>query len=946
MSSWILPSAPIDIYSTNNIKASRIDNTRVKVTWSESGIKEYQLLVRSHLLRLQSLWLESPTKSCLSLFIQSTNHILTSTAAKTNKTKSLASYSPPRSQTTPNQVKKSQKSLLQQHRNLNSITFKSSSQCIQTELKCKYYQAKSQHQRLVRMNNAQDYIKRDEKNHTVLSSNPSDLYKSIRNTKSCRAGEIQRLTVRDRTYLGENVADGFYDSLSNLKSIDPLTLEQSPSYTDFSEDFDHILEICYSGDKIPQITPDKSREILMKIKPMVCDLYSMTATHYINAGEPGILHFHLLLSALIEDVSNLTITEINAVYANILFKGHNKDKSSDRSYRTISICPLIVKALDLYIRELNINTWNKDQADVQFLGEGSSHELAALLLTETIQSSLYTDKQPLFALFVDARSAYDVVLRKIFVNNLFHCGTEGHSLLYINNRLETRTTVVEWDKQLMGPIMDERGFEQGGASSGDYYKIYGKEQLTSAQSSGLGVRLGKQTISAIGLADDTVLVANCLHSLFNLFKLCLTFCSKYHVELCIDKTKLVAISTPAMTSTVEYAKLTSPLSFQDKKIPFSHTAEHVGILRNEAGNLPNIMNRIKAHQKALGGVLHAGLARNHRGNPAASIRIEKLYAAPVLMSGIGALVLLKSELNMIDHHVKETLERLMRLHPRTPQCVVAFLSGCLPGTAQFHQRMFSLFAMICDLKDNVLHKHAMQVLVEGKPSSKSWFIFIRDLCLQYGLPHPLTLLQSLLSKEQLKTVFKKQILNYWEIKLRTEASSLPSLKYFHPHFMNLTKTHPVWTSAGSCPYQVAMCTVQATMMTGRYRTELLCSKWAPNSIGSCLAPSCISESQEEDLHHILAGCESLEPTRLRLANFTAEFCLKNPIVQPLIHEFCSTHHPQFCQFLIDCSVLPAVITASQFLGPDVLNLLFRITRTWCYCLHKKRLQILGRWKKF
>ena len=57
----------------------------------------------------------------------------------------------------------------------------------------------------------------------------------------------------------------------------------------------------------------------------------------------------------------------------------------------------------------------------------------------------------------------------------------------------------------------------------------------------------------------------------------------------VDKDKLLAISTPAMANTV---------SFQDKKIPFAYTAEHVGILRSETSNLPNIMNRIKANQNA------------------------------------------------------------------------------------------------------------------------------------------------------------------------------------------------------------------------------------------------------------------------------------------------------------------------------------------------------------
>ena len=164
--------------------------------------------------------------------------------------------------------------------------------------------------------------------------------------------------------------------------------------------------------------------------------------------------------------------------------------------------------------------------------------------------------------------------------------------------------------------------------------------------------------------------------------------------------------------------------------------------------------------------------------------------------------------------------------------------------------------------------------------------------------------------------------------------------------MSLTKTHLIWTTAGPSPYQVTMSTVQAIMISGRYRTELLCSKWTPHSTGYCKAPSCRDGGHSEDLHHILAVCDSLEPTRQKLLDFTVKFCSRNPLIQPIVFELCNKWHPQFCQFLIDCSVLPAVISITQVLGPDVLNLLFRITRTWCYCLHKRRLQILGRWQKF
>ena len=79
----------------------------------------------------------------------------------------------------------------------------------------------------------------------------------------------------------------------------------------------------------------------------------------------------------------------------------------------------------------------------------------------------------------------------------------------------------------MGPISDEVGVEQGGVNSGDYYKIYARNQLMMAQQSGLGVKLSRDlVISVIGQADDTALVSNKLHSIQNLLQLSLNYCSK------------------------------------------------------------------------------------------------------------------------------------------------------------------------------------------------------------------------------------------------------------------------------------------------------------------------------------------------------------------------------------------------------------------------------------
>ena len=110
--------------------------------------------------------------------------------------------------------------------------------------------------------------------------------------------------------------------------------------------------------------------------------------------------------------------------------------------------------MDTYIGELYGSGWAAEQAETQFQGDGSCHLLAALLLSETIQHSLYTAKKLLYCIFLDAKSAYDKILTESVVKQAYLAGTRDHGLLYLNNRLKNRKTFIEYNKTLMGPITD------------------------------------------------------------------------------------------------------------------------------------------------------------------------------------------------------------------------------------------------------------------------------------------------------------------------------------------------------------------------------------------------------------------------------------------------------------------------------------------------------------
>ena len=93
-------------------------------------------------------------------------------------------------------------------------------------------------------------------------------------------------------------------------------------------------------------------------------------------------------------------------------------------------------------------------------------------MTEVIQYSLHVSNKPVFILALEAQSAFDLCLRQVLCGELYKAGVAGSAILYMDNRLDSRRTVYEWEGVKKGPAADTTGFEQGGINSGDYNKLY------------------------------------------------------------------------------------------------------------------------------------------------------------------------------------------------------------------------------------------------------------------------------------------------------------------------------------------------------------------------------------------------------------------------------------------------------------------------------------------
>ena len=359
------------------------------------------------------------------------------------------------------------------------------------------------------------------------------------------------------------------------------------------------------------------------------------------------------------------------------------------------------------------------------------------------------------------------------------------------------------------------------------------------------------------------------------------------------------------------------------------------------GNMPALISFLSSHSKSLYAILSCGMARRHRGNPAASLRVEALYCAPRLYSGLSTLLLSPAEIAAVSAQQKTTLEQLQRLYPRTPAPAVHLLSGTIPAAGVLHMRQLGLLLMIAKLgPSNILHRHALYILHHGLKNS--WFCQIREISLRYSLPDPMVTLTSPPSSKSLwKKSVKTAVCQYWHRELAAKAASLPSLCHLRAPFLPLGRgPHPLWWTCGSSASANRAATVQARMLSGRYRSDWQRRHWGPGETGACRLPSC--SSQQGDLEHLLtAACPALASALARTLQHCTSFLSSNPVLLSTVQAALAREPGDFVSFVLDPSTDRAVLALVQQHDSSILAPLFRFSRAWIWAAHRDRMRLLG-----
>ena len=215
---------------------------------------------------------------------------------------------------------------------------------------------------------------------------------------------------------------------------------------------------------------------------------------------------------------------------------------------------------------------------------------------------------------------------------------------------------------------------------------------------------------------------------------------------------------------------------------------------------------------------------------------------------------------------------------------------------------------------------------------------IQEIFLLYSLPHPVTFLDNPPSKPVFKRLVKAAVMDYWEKSLRAQAQLLSSLKYFPPQFMSLSSSHPLYSTCGNSPYQVARATIQARYLSGRAKVEALTRHWdTSNKEGFCLLCRDVKPTLGTLEHLLLSGgCPALVEARLFMISFFQSYMVPRPYLLPVMQTYWDTHATLTMQFLLDCSALPDIIRIHQDTSYPILKDIFYMSRTYIFKIHTER----------
>lgn len=316
-----------------------------------------------------------------------------------------------------------------------------------------------------------------------------------------------------------------------------------------------------------------------------------------------------------------------------------------------------------------------------------------------------------------------------------------------------------------------------------------------------------------------------------------------------------------------------------------------------------------------------------------SYRIYSLYVLPRLLSVLETFVLLRKHMNSLESYHLSALRIIQSLPQRCAKCAVYLLLGARPIEAELHPRTLIFLGNIIRSNNstflNILYR---QIAVKSQ-NSKSMFIYVQGLLLQYNLQSADNLLMDMPSKDSWKTCVSDAVNTYWNTKLVEESSSKSTLLYLNIAALSIGSIHPVWSSVNSNVRDTRRVISKARFLTGTYIVQSKLSRFYLHRVDLTCQ---LCHSFTEDYQHVLLECGALlsymEEYLRKLASAFTSYCGSG------LWENLTKEHIM----CIIMDITRANTVYSMQLNTDLCIYIERISRHLCHRVHSGRTHLLER----
>ena len=157
-----------------------------------------------------------------------------------------------------------------------------------------------------------------------------------------------------------------------------------------------------------------------------------------------------------------------------------------KNYRGITVLPVISKVLETALRD-QIRPYVKQQQNSLQRGfTKHSSTMNCILIMEEVIRDRKDSGPPVFAAFLDVKSAFDVVPHDSLLRRLFHASVDGPIWSLIHSLHSGAESVVKWQGNCGKPFKVRQGVRQGGILSTYLFKIHSNPLLDRIEDTGRG----------------------------------------------------------------------------------------------------------------------------------------------------------------------------------------------------------------------------------------------------------------------------------------------------------------------------------------------------------------------------------------------------------------------------------------------------------------------------